>query len=277
MKNARYKALLVLALSLAIALTACGGGGSGAATDENRTIVVGATSTPHAEVLEQILPVMAEKGFTLEIVEFDDFVQPNMALDAGDIDANYFQHAPYLHNFNENHGTDLVPVFGVHFEPLKVYAGRLDTLEDIPQGAVIAIPDDPTNEARALGLLEYLGLIGLDPAIGTSGTADDIIDNPHGLIIRPIAADLLPRTLPDVDFAVINGNFALLGGVLDRAIEGAEEGVDSPAAQQFTNVIAVRAGDEEDVRILALIEALGTQDVRDFMYEQYLGRVVPVF
>ncbi|MCL2579420.1 MAG: MetQ/NlpA family ABC transporter substrate-binding protein [Oscillospiraceae bacterium] len=277
MKHLKFT--LVLTLVAAIALSACGGNSApaGGGEAEIRVLTIGATSTPHAEVLAFIAPVLAESGVELNIVEFDDFIQPNMALDAGDIDANYFQHTPFLNTFNDNHGTDLVPVFGVHFEPLKVYAGRLDTLENIPEGATIAIPDDPSNEARALQLLEYLGLISLAPDLDTSATANDVADNPYGLVIRPIAADLLPRTLPDVDFAVINGNFALLGGVLDRAIDDAGEGVDSPAAQQFTNIIAVRNGDQNDERIAALIQALSTQAVRDFIYEQYLGRVVPVF
>ncbi|MDR2183454.1 MAG: metal ABC transporter substrate-binding protein [Clostridiales bacterium] len=266
------KIILATAIILGLSIFAACGGDSG----EN-VINIGATASPHAEVLEQVRPILEENGFTLNIVIFDDFITPNIALDAGDIDINYFQHVPFLNNFNENHGTDLVPIFGVHFEPLRVYAGRLDSLENIPNGATIAIPDDPTNEARALQLLEYLGLIGLTPGLGLSATASDITFNPHNLDIQPLDAPMLPPSLPDVDFAVINGNFALAGGVIDRAIDNAGEAPDSPAALQFTNYIVTRAGNEYSPGLAALIEALDTQTIRDFIYNEYLGRVIPTF
>ena len=266
------KLFLVTTIILGLFIFAsCGG------NDDDSVITIGATASPHAEILAYIAPVLEEQGFTLDIVIFDDFISPNLALDAGDIDINYFQHVPFLNNFNTNHGTNLVPIFGVHFEPLRVYAGRLDTLENIPSGATIAIPDDPTNEARALQLLEYLGLIELTPGLGLSATASDVAYNPHNLEIIPLEAPILPPSLPDVDFAVINGNFALAGGVIDRAIDGAGEAPDSPAALQFTNFLVTRAGYEDSPALAALIEALNTQAIRDFIYNQYLGRVVPTF
>jgi len=276
MKKIILLATIVLSL---FTLAACTGEDSNtsAVAAPLQTINIGATASPHAEVLEYIAPALEEYGFRLNIVIFDDFISPNLALDAGDIDINYFQHTPFLNNFNANHGTNLVPVFGVHFEPLRLYAGRLDSLDNIPDGATIAIPDDPTNEARALGLLEYLGLIQLAPNLGLSATTTDIAHNPHNLTIIPLEAPILPPSLPDVDFAVINGNFALAGGVIDRAIEGAGEAPDSPAAQQFTNYLVVRAGYEDGLALAALIDALGTQAVRDFIHNQYLGRVVPTF
>jgi len=266
--------LTAITVCTTLAFAACG------ANDDNGNTVIniGATASPHAEILAQVAPILEEKGFTLNIVEFDDFIQPNLALDAGDIDINYFQHVPFLNNFNDNHGTNLVPAFGVHFEPLRVYTGRLNTLENIPNGASIAIPDDPTNEARALQLLEYLGLIALTPDLGLAATASDVAYNPHNLQIIPLEAPILPPSLPDVDFAVINGNFALAGGVIDRAIENAGEAPDSPAAQRFTNFLVVREGDDQNNPALtALIDALNTQAIRDFIYESYLGRVVPTF
>jgi len=263
---------ILFGIVLILGLAACGNNN----VDES-VINIGATASPHTEILERIAPILEEKGFTLNIIVFDDFILPNMALDAGDIDINYFQHVPFLNNFNTNHGTNLVPVFGVHFEPLRVYAGRLNSLENIPDGASIAIPDDPTNEARALQLLEYLGLIGLQPGLGLSTTASDVIYNPYNLQILPLEAPILPPSLPDVDFAVINGNFALAGGVIDRAIENAGEAPDSPAALQFANYLVTRAGDENSPGLAALIAALNTQEIRDFINAEYLGRVVPIF
>jgi D-methionine transport system substrate-binding protein len=271
------KIILATAIIFGLFIFAACAAGTGGNNTDIINVNIGATFSPHSEILTEIAPILEEKGFRLNIVIFDDFISPNLALDAGDIDINYFQHVPFLENFNYNHGTDLVPVFGVHFEPLRVYAGRLDSLENIPVGATIAIPDDPTNEARALQLLEYLGLIGLTPGLGLSATALDVAHNPHNLEIIPLEAPILPPSLPDVDFAVINGNFALAGGVIDRAIDDAGEAPDSPAAQRFTNYLVVRAGDEDNPAVAALREALGTQAVRDFIYREYLGRVVPTF
>jgi len=269
MKKIFLTVVIILGLSM---FAACGGN-----DNDDSVINIGATASPHAEILEYLRPALEDAGFTLNIVIFDDFTTPNLALDAGDIDINYFQHVPFLNNFNTNHGTDLVPVFGVHFEPLRVYAGRLDSLDNIPNGATIAIPDDPTNEARALQLLEYLGLIGLTPGLGLNATASDVAYNPHNLEIIPLEAPILPPSLPDVDFAVINGNFALAGGVIDRAIADAGEAPDSPAALQFTNFLVTRTGNEDSPALAALIDAINTQAVRDFIYNQYLGRVVPTF
>ncbi|MCL1987483.1 MAG: MetQ/NlpA family ABC transporter substrate-binding protein [Firmicutes bacterium] len=271
MKRILFFSFLILTLALA----ACGDNGETAAT--GGTIVVGATAVPHSEILEQVVPILAEQGYTLTIVPFDDFVLPNLALDAGDLDANFFQHVPYLESFNAQHGLTLVPVFGVHFEPLQVYAGREDNLSNIPQGASIAIPNDPTNEARALLLLEALGLIELTPNLGLSATANDLANNPYNLDIIPMAAEMLPPALPDMDFAVINGNFALSGGVADRAIAGSGESVDSEAAIQFTNYVVVRAGDENVTAVQALINAINTPTIRDFINAHYQGRVVPKF
>ncbi|MCL2016411.1 MAG: MetQ/NlpA family ABC transporter substrate-binding protein [Defluviitaleaceae bacterium] len=274
-RNFTFAILAVLTLGL-ITLSACGDD-AGGNTGNNGTIVVGATAVPHSEILEQVAPILAEQGYTLTIVPFDDFILPNLALDAGDLDANFFQHVPYLTSFNAQHGLTLVPVFGVHFEPLQVYAGREDSLASIPQGASIAIPNDPTNEARALLLLESLGLIELTAGLGLTATANDLASNPHDLNIIPMAAEMLPPALPDVDFAVINGNFALAGGVTDRAIYGSGESVDSEAAIQFTNYVVVRAGDENLSAVQALINAINTDTIRDFINNRYEGRVVPQF
>ncbi|MCL2396994.1 MAG: MetQ/NlpA family ABC transporter substrate-binding protein [Defluviitaleaceae bacterium] len=246
----------LLGLTALVALAACGGNGD---NGDYIVFTIGASSVPHAQILAQAAPLMLEEGFVLEIVEFDDFVLPNIALRDGAVDANFFQHRPFLANFNANHGTDLVPVFGVHFEPLRLYAGRLYSLDDITSGATIAIPDDPSNEARALQLL------------------DDLELNRNDLNITPLAAELLPRILPDVDFAVINGNFALQGGVFYRNIYGAAEADESEAAENFTNFVVVRAGYEDNKALQALIRAISSDVVRQFIHDEYLGRIVPQF
>jgi len=249
-------------------LAACGG-----SADNETTIRIGATAVPHAEILGQAREAVVEQGFELEIVIFDDFITPNIALDSGEIDMNFYQHSLFLGNFNENHNTDLVAAFGVHFEPFRVYAGRLDTLENIPNGASIAIPDDPTNEARALEFLQYLGLIELNTGLGINATVQDVSHNPHNLDIRPMEAFMLPRVLPDVDFAVINANIALNGEVFYRAIDGAVEQANS----NFINYIVVRSGDENSQKLQALINAISTDHVRNFIYETYENRVLPQF
>ena len=265
--------LVTVIFGLIIVMSAC----ANAENTEYSELVVGATTIPHAEILTQVIPLLEEKGYILRIVEFDDFNLPNMALDSGEIDVNFFQHIPFMENFNDNHGTNLVPVFGVHFEPLRVYAGRLYSLDNIPDGASIAIPDDPTNEARALQLLEYLGLIQLTPGLGLTATASNVYVNPYNLHIIPLSAELLAPTLPDVDFAVINGNFAFLGGVIDRAIDNAGEAVDSEAAVRFTNYVVVRDGDENLESVRALVNALNSDSIRTFINESYDGRIVPRF
>jgi len=271
----KFKSVLAIGLVLAsLLLAACGG--ENVATTE--TLRIGATAVPHSEILRQVIPVLEEQGIEVVLTVFDDFILPNLALDAGDIDVNFFQHTPYLTNFNYNHGTNLQPVFGVHFEPLSLYAGRLNDLNNIPEGTVIAIPDDPTNEARALMLLESIGLIALEEGAGLSASAiSGIAENPYGLVFHTHTAQILPHALPDVDFAIINGNIALEGGVYDRAIAGAGEDPESFAALAFTNYVVVRHGDIDDPVVQALIDALNTQAVREFIYNQYEGRVLPTF
>jgi len=273
------KILLVgLILILSLGFVACESDNGNSPSTAATEIVIGATAVPHAEILNQaVRPILAEQGYELRIIEFDDFFIPNRALADGDIDLNFFQHRPFLNNFNEANGTALVPVAGVHFEPLRVYAGRLDSLDNIPQGAAISIPDDPSNEARALQLLEAIGLIELESGLGLNARAGNIVYNPHELNITPISAEQLPRTLDDVDFSVINGNFALAGGVIHRAIYGAGESTDSEAAINFTNYVVVREGEENEEIVRALVAAINSDAVRDFINNNYDGRVVPRF
>ncbi|MDO4294474.1 MAG: MetQ/NlpA family ABC transporter substrate-binding protein [Eubacteriales bacterium] len=238
------------------------------------TITVAATPVPHAEILEAAKPLLEAQGWTLDIVEFTDYVQPNEVVESGDVDANYFQHVNYLNSYNEEKGTHLVNVGEIHYEPLGIYPGKSDDLSAIADGAEIAVPNDTTNCARALLLLEAQGLIKLDPEAGITATENDIVENPHNITIVPLAAEQVARTLPDVDFGVINGNYALEAG-LSTSDAVAVESSDSEAIQQYVNVIAVREGNEDNEGVKALVNVLKSDDIKDFINEKYQGSVVP--
>ena len=243
---------------------------------EGTTITVGASPAPHAEILEVVKDVLAEQGITLEIKEFDDYILPNQAVEDGSLDANYFQHITYLNNFNVEYGTHLVSVADVHYEPFGVYGGKTASLEELPDGAQIAVPNDTTNEGRALLLLQDLGLITLSEDCGLEATKDDIVENPHNYEIQELEAKLLTSTLQDVDLAVINGNYAINAGLkVEDAL--AVEAADSAAGEAYVNVLAVKEGREEDPAIQALAAALCSQEVKDFIDETYGGAVVAVF
>ena len=262
---------LVLALTLALTLAACGGNGS-----DDKTIKIGATPAPHAEILEVVKEILAKEGYTLEIVEFDDYIIPNTALEEGELDANYFQHITYMNGFNVEHGTHLVNAGGIHYEPFGLYAGKCAALADLPDGAQIAVPNDGTNEARALLLLEQEGLITLKEGVGLSATKSDIAENPHNYDIVELEARLLPTTLQDVEMAVINGNYAIDAGLkVSDAV--AVEAADGTAAEAYVNVIAVKEGNENSAKIQALVKALKTEEVKSFIEETYEGAVVPLF
>lgn len=243
---------------------------------ETKKIVVGASTTPHAEILEQVKETLKQAGYELEIVEYSDYVQPNLALDYGDLDANYFQHQPYLDQFNEEYGTNIVSVATIHYEPFGIYASKTKTFEELADGAQIAVPNDTTNEARALMLLEAQGLIKLAEGAGLNATINDIVENPKNLQIIEIEAAQLTRSLPDVDMAVINGNYAIQDG-LSPADAIAIEGKESVGAETFGNVIAVKAGDEDREDIKALVEALKSDEIKQFINDSYEGAVVPQF
>jgi len=278
--------LIVLALVLALALGVTGCASDDAADVDDAAVVtgdadltvlkVGASPAPHAEILDTVSEQLLAEGIKLEIIEFSDYVQPNEALQSGELDANFFQHVPYLTNFNEENNTDLVDVLAVHFEPLTIYAGTSDDLSKIADGAKIAIPNDATNEARALLLLEAEGLIKLSDDAGITATPQDVVDNPHNIEFIEAEAAMLPRMLEDADFAVINGNFALSSGI-DADLALASESADSTAANEYANVLVVKEGRENDAAILALIDALKSEGVRNFIEKTYAGVVVPVF
>lgn len=261
----------VLSVSL---LAGCGLNKNTGNNSEGGKLVVGASTSPHAEILEAAKPLLKEKGYELEIKEFSDYVLPNTSLEDGDLDANYFQHQPYLDDFNVNNNTHLVSVAAIHYEPLGIYAGKTANLADIKDGAKIAVPNDTTNEARALLLLQEQGLITVDENAGLNATAKDITVNAHNIEIVEIEAAQLVRTLQDVDFAVINGNYALQGGLNVATDALAKEEADSLAAQTYANVLVVREGDEERADIKALIEVLESKEISEFIAEKYQGSVV---
>ncbi len=237
------------------------------------TIKVGASPTPHAEILRACEPILKEKGITLKLVEYADYVQPNMALDAGELDANYFQHKPYLDDFNAQKGTKLLAMEFVHYEPFGIYPGRSNDLKALKEGAIVSVPNDTSNEARALLLLQQEGLIKLK-SNDLNVTRLDIVENPLKLKIEEIEAAQLVRSLPDVDISTINGNYALLGG-LDATKALAVEASDSAAANTYANILAVREGDENRPELKALAVALKSDQVKEFMTKTYKGSVLP--
>lgn len=238
-------------------------------------VKVGAVPTPHAEVLELIKEDLAAAGYELEIVEYNDYILPNVALDAGDLDANYFQHLPYLDDYNAENGTALVGVAAVHYEPMGIYAGKTASLEELEDGAQVAVPNDSTNEARALLLLEQEGLIKLDENAGIQATVNDIVENPLNLKITELEAALAAKSLQDVDIAVLNANYAIEEGVMDKQL--AVEAADSLAADTYANYVVVREGDEENAKIKALVDAILSDKVREYINATYEGAVLPVF
>ena len=243
---------------------------------EGTTLKVGATPAPHAEILEVVKDILAEQGITLDIVEFNDYIQPNLAVEDGSLDANYFQHITYMNEFNVSDGTHLVSAAEVHYEPFGLYAGKTATLDELADGAQIAVPNDTTNEARALLLLEQEGLITLREGAGITATKADIEENPKNLEIVELEASQLPVRLADVDMAVINGNYALDAG-LNVSDALAVESADGEAAQAYVNVLAVKEGRETDPAIQALAAALCSDEVKAYIEENYNGAVVAVF
>jgi D-methionine transport system substrate-binding protein len=263
-------AILVVLLAFSAVTFAQGSKEAGA---KNSVLTVGATPEPHATLLNLVVDDLAKQGITLKIVEFTDYVTPNEALESGEIDANYFQHIPYLESFNKEKGFHLVNAGGIHVEPFALYSKKYKSIKDFPQGASIAIPNDPTNEGRALLLLQSAGLLTLKDGVGLEATPLDVKDNPKGLKFKEIEAASLPRVLSDVDGAIINGNYAIPAGLVATKDGLYVEGADSP----YVNVIAVKAGNENDPRIVALVKALKSQKVKDFVAQKYPnGEVVLV-
>ncbi len=261
--------VIIAVALLTFCLAGCGEG-------DDKTIVVGASSTPHAEILEQIKPIMAEKGYTLEVKTYDDYVMPNTATEDGELDANYFQHGPYLDQFNEENGTHLVSVAPIHYEPYGLYAGTAKSLDALKDGDRIAVPNDATNEARALQLLAAQGLITLKEDAGLTATKNDITENAHKYDIVEMEAALIPGVLDEYAVAVINGNYAISSGLKVSEALAAED-KKSEAAQTFANILVVKEGNENNAGIKALAEAMQSETVRKYIEATYDGAVVAIF
>ena len=284
------KKFLALALSSVLALSLLAGCGSSntpaasgssgsASTGEPVTLTVGASITPHAEILAQCKPILAEQGIDLVIKEYTDYVQPNTALEEGSLDANYFQHINYLNWFNGEYGTHLVSAASVHYEPFGIYAGKVSAIADLKDGDVIAIPNDGSNETRALLLLQQEGLITLREGItaASNATVLDIESYNVNVTIQEMEAAQLAQALPGIAMAVINGNYALQGGLNAGSDALAIEAADGDAAQEYGNILAVKEGHENDPAILALIDVLHSDTIRDYINNTYSGAVVPTF
>ncbi len=248
-----------------------------AAADGDTTITVAASQTPHSEILEQAKSILADEGYDLEVTVFEDYVQPNNVVESGDFDANYFQHVNYLNSFNEENGTHLVVATNgkIHYEPFGIYGGTKKSLDDVADGDAIAIPNDTTNEARALLLLQQVGLIKLADGVGVTATVNDVTENPHNLQLVEVEAAQVAKQLPSVAFGVINGNYALENGLsVDKDALGTES-ADGDAIQQYVNVIAVKDGNQDLPKIKALTDALHSDTVVNYINDTYQGAVVP--
>ena len=273
------KKILALALAGVLvvgALTGCGSSKSESSekkTDDKK-ITVAASATPHAEILEEAKTLLKDKGYKLEVKVFDDYVQPNNVVESGEFDANYFQHVPYLEQFNEEKGTHLVVAGKIHYEPFGIYPGTKKDLKDIAKGDKIAVPNDTTNEARALLLLQDNGIIKLKDGAGIKATVNDIEENPNNIEIVELEAAQVPRVVNEVAYVVLNGNYALEANYTVKKDALAYEKSDSEAAKTYVNVIAVKEGNENSEKIKALVDVLKSDSIKKFINEKYDGAVI---
>jgi len=270
MKKKLVSVLAITALTIAT-LTGCGSAASGDA----KTIKIAASATPHAEILEQAKPILEKQGINLEIKVFDDYVLPMTVVESGELDANYAVHVPYLESFNEEQNTHLVNAGGIHYEPFGIYPGTKSALSDIADGDTIAVPNDTTNEARALLLLQDNGLITIKDGAGLTATVNDIVDNPKGIVFEELEAAQVARVREEVAFVVLNGNYALEAGLSVGKDSIAFESSDSTAAQTYVNIIAVKEGNENNENIKALVDVLKSDEIKNYINETYDGAVVP--
>ena len=283
MRKGKLKKALALALTGAVIIGAFAGCGakkdssSDTKKEETKKIVIGASPSPHADILKVAKKELKKEGYELEIKEYSDYVQPNTALESGDLDANYFQHKPYLDDFNKKKKTHLVSAGMIHYEPFGIFPGKTKTLKDLKKGATVAVPNDTTNEARALLLLQDQGLIKLKDGAGLTATKKDIVENKKDLAIKEIEAAQIPRSLKDVDIAVVNGNYALEAGLKVNKDALATEDADSIGAKTYGNVVAVKKGNEKTDATKALIKALKSDTVKKYINDKYDGAVVPLF
>ena len=277
----KLKKVVSIALTAALSvglLAGCSGADTNTdANEEAKVITVAASPSPHAEILAVAGEVLAAEGYELKVTEFTDYVVPNNVVENDEIIANYFQHQPYLTDFNAENGTHLVSVASIHYEPFGIYSSKHASLDEIAEGAIITVPNDTTNEARALQLLQAEGIIKLADGAGLNATKQDIVENPYNVDIQEIEAAALPPTLDSADFSVINGNYAIPAGLNVAKDALACEDAASEAAQTFANILVVKEGNEESEEVQALVKALTSEEVKTFISEKYEGAVVPIF
>ena len=274
----KFGAFLLAGVLAIGTLTGCGSTdkkaeGSTGSTD-SKVIKVAASATPHAEILEEAKPLLEKEGYDLEVTVFDDYVQPNEVVDSGDFDANYFQHAPYMEQFNKEKGTKLVDAGDIHYEPFGIYPGTKKSLDEIADGDEIAVPNDTTNEARALLLLQDNGIIKLKDGAGLTATVNDIAENPHNIKIVELEAAQVARVTGETAYVVLNGNYALEAGFSVGKDALAYEKSDSEAAKTYVNIIAVKDGNQDSDAIKALVKVLKSDDIKKFIDEKYDGAVI---
>lgn len=281
MKKKLIAGLLTTVLTLGV-LTGCGSKAVSeetttqeTAVEEKGTIKIAASATPHAEILEEAKALLEAQGWTLEVTVFDDYVQPNLVVESGEFDANYFQHIPYLDSFNVEQGTHLVNVGGIHYEPFGIYPGTKTDLASLEEGDVIAVPNDTTNEARALLLLQDNGIITLKEGAGLEATVNDIAENPYGIEIQELEAAQVSRVKEEVAFVVLNGNYALEAGFSVGKDAVAYEKSDSEAAKTYVNIIVVKEGNEENEGVNALVDVLKSDEIKEYINNTYDGAVIP--
>ena len=277
-KMKKFGAFLLAGVLAIGALTGCGStdkkAESSTGSTDTQVIKVAASATPHAEILEEAKPLLAKEGYDLQVTVFDDYVQPNEVVDSGDFDANYFQHVPYMEQFNKEKGTKLVDAGDIHYEPFGIYPGTKKSLDEIADGDEIAVPNDTTNEARALLLLQDNGLIKLKDGAGLTATVNDIAENPHNIKIVELEAAQVARVTGETAFVVLNGNYALQAGYSVKKDALAYEASDSEAAKTYVNIIAVKEGNEDSDAIKALVKVLKSDDIKKFIDEKYDGAVI---
>ncbi len=277
MLTRRSFASATLGIAATASLAACGGAQTDAVATDSNVLTVAATPEPHAKILNEFAaPLLAEQGITLEVTEFTDYVQPNEVVFNGELDANYFQHINYLRDYNEQNNENLVSVAKIHYEPFGIYAGKSNDISKIVDGAVVAVPNDPTNEARALLLLQQAGLITLKDPNDLGATPKDISDNPHNIEFREIEAAATPRALEDVDFAAINGNYAIEADLhaADALVLEEASGI---AFEEYANIICTSSDKENDERIAALVAVLTTDDFKAYLKDNFGEDVLPAF
>lgn len=275
MKRRILAAILALTLTAGV-LNGCGSKTGGAGADQGKTIKIAASATPHGKILEEAKKILEKEGWDLQVTTFVDYVQPNMVVESGDFDANYMQHLPYMENFNKEQKTHLVNAGSIHYEPFGIYPGKESDLSKISEGATIAVPNDTTNEARALLLLQDNGLITMKEGAGFTATVNDIVDNPHNLVIKELEAAQISRIKDEVAFVVLNGNYALEAGFSVAKDSIAYERSDSDAATTYVNIIGVKEGNENKEGIKALVKVLKSNEIKKYIEDTFDGAVIPV-